>query len=420
MKLDIDYAVGHGIIDTSHVRQLIEMAQRKEYLEQHPYRIWQGKNGFWYTYLDIDGRKMLKKRTKREAIENDIVSYWRDREESPTVRQAFDNWIEWKYELSKIERTTYERYRGVFARFYGDWEKRKLKNITPEEFIDFLERQVPKHKLSAKSFSNLKTITRGFLKRAKRNKFITWNVEYMLTELDVSERDFRKDYKEDYQEVYNVEEMERTIAYLLEDLTEKNLAILLMFITGIRVGELVTLKHDDFGEGFIHIRRTEQHYKDVDGKYQFYVKDSPKTQAGIRTVVIPNGFEWLIKKIRMINPFGEWVFTDKNGVRLNEKQIEYRLYRVCKNLKIYYKSPHKIRKTYISILLDSNLDSRFVTDQVGHVDVSISERHYHRNRKTIEKKQELLDGVDEFQGLKLLSKSCKVKSGLFTRKTGIP
>lgn len=419
MEFDLQYLVDHDIIDLSHVRQLIEMEQRKEYLEQHPYRIWQGKNGYWYTYLDIEGVKKLKKLRTREAIENTIVHYWREREESPTLRQMFDDWVDWKLSLEKIEHTTYERYRGVFKKFYGEWEKRKLKNIEPDEFIDFLERQVPQHKLSAKAFSNLKTITRGFLKRAKRKKFISWNVEYMLTELDVSERDFTKTYKEDYQEVYDEAEMEKTVAHLLENQDARNLAILLMFLTGVRVGELVTLKHTDFGDGYFNIRRTEQHYKDENGRYQFFVKESPKTQAGIRTVVIPDGFEWLMKKIRMINPFGEWVFTDKSGERLNEKQIEYRLYKVCKRLRIYHKSPHKIRKTYISILLDSNVDSRLVTDQVGHVDVSISERHYHRNRKSIERKQSLLGQIEEFEGICYQSKNSNSKNADFKPKTGV-
>ena len=36
--------------------------------------------------------------------------------------------------------------------------------------------------------------------------------------------------------------------YLEDNLDIRNLGILLMFLTGIRVGELVTLKHEDFTE----------------------------------------------------------------------------------------------------------------------------------------------------------------------------
>ena len=41
-----------------------------------------------------------------------------------------------------------------------------------------------------------------------------------------------------------------------------NLGIILMFCTGIRVGELVALKWSDFDGNSIKIRRTEISYKD--------------------------------------------------------------------------------------------------------------------------------------------------------------
>ena len=68
----------------------------------------------------------------------------------------------------------------------------------------------------------------------------------MFETLDVSDRDFQKEIKEDYQEVYDEEETDIMIKYLESHIDTKNIAILLMFITGLRIGEIVTLKHDDF------------------------------------------------------------------------------------------------------------------------------------------------------------------------------
>lgn len=43
-----------GVLD-----KIIQMT-RKEILAQHPYKIWQGKDGRWRTYLcDKDGRRVL-------------------------------------------------------------------------------------------------------------------------------------------------------------------------------------------------------------------------------------------------------------------------------------------------------------------------------------------------------------------------
>ncbi len=84
----------------------------------------------------------------------------------------------------------------------------KLSLLLKKILGKFPERQLPEHELTAKAFSNLKTATRGFLKRAKKKKLILFNVEELFQELDTSEVDFKKVIKEDYEEVFNEEETE--------------------------------------------------------------------------------------------------------------------------------------------------------------------------------------------------------------------
>ena len=71
--------------------------------------------------------------------------------------------------------------------------------------------------------------------------------------------------------------------------------------------------------------------------------------------------------------------------------------RECKNVKVYRKSPHKIRKTYGTMLMDSKVDERFIINQMGHTDILCSETHYHRDRKSVELKKSLLSQVPEFK-----------------------
>ena len=47
----LKYAVENGMIDTALVQEKIEMQKREELLNKHPYKIYQGKDGKWYTYL---------------------------------------------------------------------------------------------------------------------------------------------------------------------------------------------------------------------------------------------------------------------------------------------------------------------------------------------------------------------------------
>ena len=384
------------MINLAYVQEEVEMNKRKELLEKHPYKIWNGKDGKWYTYLPDPekGRKLVKKSTL-EQVENAAIETIKSNLDNPTIKEVFNEWNDRRLELKKISSATHLRNTQCFNRHYKTFGETKVKSVDPEEISEFLEEQIPQFNLTAKAFSNLKTITRGFLKYAKKRKLVIFNAEEIFQELDVSETEFQKIVKEDYQEVFDDKEMPKVMEYLKDNLDIVNLAILTMFVTGIRIGEVVTLKHEDIEDNAIKIRRTETRYKN--GKeYVYEVKDFPKTQAGFRTVVVPEDYIWVIKRLKVTNPFSEYIFL-KGGKRIHTPSPRMRLRRICARLEIYPKSPHKIRKTYGSILLDNHLDNQLIIGQMGHTNILCTENHYHRNRRGIDKKKEILSSIPDFK-----------------------
>lgn len=394
----LQYALEHDMIDLSYVQDQCEIMKRKELLEKHPYTIWEGKDGKWYTYLpDEDKGRKLIKRSTRESVENQVLSTLQIKLENPTIEEVFNEWNDRRLELKKISPGSHLRLKQIFDRHYGEMKKRRIKNVDPEEYVDFLERQIPEFDLTAKSFAGLKMVTRGFLRRAKKRRLINFNIEEMFQDVDTSESDFYKTFREDRNEVFNEEELPKMLNYLEENLDVKNLGILLMFLTGIRVGELVALKHSDFNSTFFTIQRTETRIPDGEHGYTYEIKNAPKTTAGQRTVIIPEGYAWVAQKIKACNPFEEYIFVE-NGKRCTTNCIRSRMKRVCKHLGIVPKSPHKARKTYGSILLDNGIDNRLITDVMGHTNITCTEGHYHWNRKSIERKSGILSSIPDFQG----------------------
>ncbi len=393
----LKYAVANGMIDLSYVQEQIEMIQRKELLEKHPFKIWEGKDGKWRTYIQEKGneRRMVK-RNNRADIEETIIKHIKKEIENPTIKEVFAEWNDRRVELNKISKPTQERNYQIFKRHYSEFGEMRIKSITEQNISDFLEEQISQFDLSAKSFSNLKGITKGFLKRAKKRGLIDINIDEIFADMDLTDRSFKKSIKEDCQEVFSDQELDKVIEYLIGNLDTKNIGILLMFISGVRVGELVTLKHSDFVENSFNVRRTETRVPKETGGYDYLVKEFPKSAAGVRTVVIPKTFSWLLAKIKLCNPFGEYIFCDENGDRMTTNCIRRRVERMCTKLNLIRKSPHKIRKTYGSILLDNNIDRRFITSQMGHTDITTTENYYHRNRRSIEAKTEILNKVPEF------------------------
>ena len=120
--------------------------------------------------------------------------------------------------------------------------------------------------------------------------------------------------------------------------------------------------------------------------------DHPKTDAGNRTIILPEGSEKVIKAIRALNPFGEFLFMDKLG-RVRAKRFNTWLHRTCKMVGIPERSTHKIRKTYASILISEIVDERLITLQTGHTDISTTKGIYYFNRKSKDESKNIISSA---------------------------
>lgn len=372
------------------------MTKRQELLSNHPYKIWEGNNGKWYTYLPDEKKgRILKKKSTKKDIEDVIIEYQKEVMTNPTIEELFIEWNDHRRDIGKIAKSSHTRLQQVYDRHFKKFGKRKIKDINKNEWIDFLEEQIFEHNLSSKAFASLKSITKGMLKWAKRQGLITYNPELMLTELDLSDTFFSKKIKEDYEEVFDEEETQKLLSYLLKNRDIRNDGIILLFVSGMRVGELVGIKAQDINLNLntVKIRRTETRFKEGD-KTIYSIKEYPKTQAGIREIVIPASYSWLLKELSKKKT--EFIF-EENGKRLTTLLIRKRVYSICKKIGVYRKSPHKIRATYDTILLDNGIDKRLIKDQMGHSDISVSEKNYHRNRKTIKNKAAIINSITDFR-----------------------
>ena len=92
------------MIDLSYMQDAIEMNKREELLKKHPYKIWEGKNGKWYTYLPDDSKsRILIKRNTEKAIQDIVIDYWKEEAENPTVKEIYDEWISMKIKRNEIK-----------------------------------------------------------------------------------------------------------------------------------------------------------------------------------------------------------------------------------------------------------------------------------------------------------------------------
>lgn len=381
----LKYLIDNDKINLIEIKQEIELKENKRFLEQHRFDVWQGTNGKWYTYLpnETKGRVQRQRNSKKE-IEDLIIAFYKKQEENPTIKKLFYEWLQRKIDNMEIEESTYTRYKVDFERCFTDFGKLKIKNITEIDIEDFLKKCVHEKAMSRKAYSNIRTLMYGIFKYAKKKKYIDFDIKSVIDDIDFSKKEFAKNVKKDIEQVFFNSEERNIISVIEENQDIVNLGILLMFKTGLRVGELCTLKHSDINGNFISVRRTETMFKDrSNGKIHYDVKEHPKTDAGIRDVIVKNDSLWILKKIRQLNPFGEFLF-EKNGERIRSYVFRNRLYTDCRKANAVVKSPHKVRKTYGTKLYNSNAPESLICEQMGHTDISCLKKYYYFNRNTEE------------------------------------
>ena len=372
------------------------MALKKNLLDNHPNKPYRGKDGAWYAYYDKGGkRKRIKRKTEAE-ITDALFKILRKQEDKITFADMFDDFIDRKKKIDKIKQSSIGVYQQVFDRHYvsSGWSDKDIRKVEPMEITEFLEDECCKHDLPTRSWGNLKTITFGMLRRAKRRGLINYNYSVVAQDIEVKPTKRTQSAREN---VLSPLEQCKLIEYLQAHKDIHNLAILVMLISGIRVGEMVALTYDDFISSTVFlVERTETKYKDKNGKW-VYCLGEPKTEAGRRKVVIPEDFGWIVEEMRKLRPFATYLCTNEKGERMTTNTLRRRLNRICGWLGFdKKKSPHKLRATYVSLLLDSGVDNNMVKTVSGHTQISMSES-YHGDIKSDAEKQEIINKVVNFR-----------------------
>lgn len=78
----LKYAIEHDMISMSYIKDKYEMDKRKKYLEKHPYAVWEGRNGFWYTHFPLKGGgrcsnpRCLTQKSRRNGLKSRFLGLW--------------------------------------------------------------------------------------------------------------------------------------------------------------------------------------------------------------------------------------------------------------------------------------------------------------------------------------------------------
>lgn len=162
--------------------------------------------------------------------------------------------------------------------------------------------------------------------------------------------------------------------YIKENLTFRNLGVLICLSTGLRIGEICALKWSDIDiqEGVLHVQRTIQRIYsiDEDGKrHTELIIDSPKTKNSYRDIPLSPDLIKIFKAFeKILNPE---FFVLTNEVKPTEPRT-YRsyYYELMQRMEIKAIKFHGLRHSFATQCIASKADVKTVSVLLGHSNIS--------------------------------------------------
>lgn len=395
--------------EAAHINEMRE----NKLLEDHPYEITQGrgKDKRFFSYLPDSTKKNNRKKIAaptKELLEKKIIAFYRDcqKDHDVCIRQIFSQWIKYK-KLTTSESNANRLIKSYKEHYIEDKiidiDLNKLTNNTISEFLAM---KVKEKNMNKKQFEKMYTIISQIVTYAFDEGMIHSNP---MISAKKPNNLIKKTVKKDAStEVFSNSEVDKILKECDHDFKNKDndcipLAIKLAFYTGLRKGELVALKFSDFDfeSGTLNVQRMEISYQSItdatNQEHHITVVDHLKSNHPNRIIIIPKEAIEIVKKLEILNSKynfqdDDYLFISKRtGKRIHTRALDLRISIYCKNINISNKSMHKIRKTYISSLIDAGLNMDFIRNQAGHQSELTTFNSYHYDITDLNERLPLLE-----------------------------
>ena len=263
----------------------------------------------------------------------------------------------------KIKEATYTKYHTVINKYIkdsiGNTPMNTLTSVNIAEHTDKI-----KNRLSNKTIRDILCIISMILKYYR----IAYNIPLYIV------INYPKCNKSD-REIFTDSEIKSLEKYLINEITLKKTGILLTLYTGLRLGEICSLKWRDIDleNGCISIKRTVQRVKNINTgaiPKTKLVEGTPKSQTSARKIPLPTFLIEILTNHRSKNE-EHYLLTD------SPKHIEPRTYqnyfkKCLKENKVTNRTFHTLRHTFATCCIRNGFDIKSLSEILGHSSVKIT------------------------------------------------
>ncbi|MFH5881454.1 site-specific tyrosine recombinase XerD [Liberiplasma polymorphum] len=277
---------------------------------------------------------------------------------------------EFEYELKsthQMSKNSVEAYLGDLKHYLKYLE---FKGITDPKFItkDIVKSylmNLRKHQTAASTVNRKLSSMKKFHQFLLQEKLVDDNIILLINRPKKAKR---------LPDVLSLEEIERMIkiASVNTLLMKRNLAMIeLLYGSGLRISELLDLKINDLhiNMGFINVIGK--------GSKERIVPIGSEAASALKKYLESSRLE-LSKKST------PYVFLNRFGAPISRVGFYKILKEIAKEAQIAKDvSPHTLRHSFATHLLENGVDLRYVQEMLGHSDVSTTEIYTHINKKQL-------------------------------------
>ncbi len=376
----------HNIIDLDDIVNDMNKKRKEQLLKQHTYSIFEGTDGRWKTHIiDANGKRKLIAKATLAELEDYLCSLYMGTD-TVTMASLYPEWIE--YKALKVSSSTIKRTKTDWNKYYKDSAiiNKPITEIRKIDLDKWVHEVIKEFGMNNHQYTGFHAILKQLLDYAVDLGHIEKNPD---DELKIEKKRVlkREHKKSDHTQVFSDTEIAQLQRVAWDDFNNKRhpvhqltpLAVMFMFFTGLRIGEVCAIRYEDIEADELIVRRTYCISNNT-------VLDHTKGTFGDRRVpLIPQAMELI--NCATERQKEEGVSSDGYIFSMNDNPILYSsvskaFYSYCKEIGTEPKSSHKARKTFVSKLIDAGVNINTTRQIVGHQDERTTLNNYCYDRSS--------------------------------------
>lgn len=345
------------------------MARRGEAIYQRKDGLWEAR---YVKEIDFTGKKKYgsvyghsykEVKSKRQDVLDHILLYKR----APsarfiTVGELAQEWL--LVSQNRLKPSSYQRYQGFLKNHIesslGAVCVSYLTTLTIHQFaLDRLSTG-----LAPQTVNAILVVLHSILKYGHR--------QYQIPIPEI----IYLSYEKKEMRALSPDEQKILVAYLMKDLDTCKLGVLVALYTGLRIGELCSLKWDDIDGKSIKVRRTMQRLKKKDGSGTELFIGAPKTKTSLRTIPIPSFLKEIIERFRDPALAQSYFLASHPNEIIEPRMMQYHFQKILKEAGIEHANFHALRHSFATRCIEAGFEIKSLSEILGHANVQTTLNKY--------------------------------------------